>query len=802
MQTTITQYLTLFDQLREPCLALNASKQVIAWSDDLTLLSGLEAKAMLGLSQEQHPFLGQPSLQSLYFPSESRMTLYSAVSFGGVERLCVLQINWFEQGKENAWALCRIRPVQIDGGSESRFQKLFDESPDPVWIIENNQFVNCNDAAVRFLGYENKVQLLNTHPSKLSPPVQPDGIGSFEKAEAMMKTAIDRGIHRFEWVHVKADGTEFDAEVTLARLEIGGKKSIYCTWRDISERKKAEKQLALYASVFQHSGEALLISDANNRIVAVNQALENLCGYSQNELKGKNPKFLSAGQTLKSTYVDMWKGLDLQSFWQGELVDKRKDGSIYAKWASISVVKDGRGNTINYIASFTDLSARNEAEAKIDWLAHHDGLTELLNRHGLTLELDNAIEQCKNKGHKLALVFLDLDRFKVINDTLGHFVGDLLLNSVAERLTKLLRKQDILARLGGDEFIVVINELVSMECVLRVIDKITHELNKDYLIEGKVLHVTPSLGISLFPIDGMDADSLMRKADTAMYHAKESGRNNAQFYSVEMGKQSIIKMELERALWEATELGQFELFYQPILDLQDGKIGFEALLRWRHPNHGLVSPAMFISIAEESGSILEIGRWVLHNVFKQIKRWLAVGEQVSYVSINISTVQLYQPGLVEFIAQLLREYKMVPQHVVLEITESVAMERPHAAIKILNSLKALGVKIAMDDFGTGHSSLGYLQSLPIDILKLDRCFIKDMCCNKNDAAITAAAIALAHRFNMKTVAEGVETDEQLGALIELGCDKIQGYLFSRPQPASEISAMLTLVRKKCADKGL
>lgn len=793
-----SEYLEFLNELHDPYLAVDANGVVVAWSSYLEELSGLTAANMLGLNRSQHPFLSQSCFSELYVPTGQTSAIHATLNMNESDYYCELKVRWFGMGESDAWGLCRLQPIKLESDSESRFQKLFDESPDPVWIIENNQFVNCNEAAVRFLGYENKQQLLNTHPSKLSPEFQPCGLSSYDKAEAMMQAAIDNGIHRFEWVHVKADGTEFDAEVTLARLEIGGKNSIYCTWRDISERKKAEKQLALYASVFQHSGEALLISDANNRIVAVNQALESLTGYSQRELSGKNPAYLSAGQTLKSTYVELWKELNNHGFWQGELVDKRKDGSIFAKWASITVVKDEHENTLNYIASFTDLSARNEAEAKIDWLAHHDGLTELLNRHGLTLELDTAIEQCQEKGAKLALVFLDLDRFKVINDTLGHYVGDLLLNSVAERLTRSLRKRDILARLGGDEFVIVVNELTNMEEVLRVIDKITLELNKDYLIEGKVLHITPSMGVALFPIDAVDADSLMRKADTAMYHAKEMGRNNTQFYSAEMGKQSIVKMETERALWDAVELGQFELFYQPIVSLRDDTMGVEALLRWNHPTRGMVSPAMFIGIAEESGSIIEIGKWVLQTAFKQIKRWLEVGERLDYVSINISTVQLYQPGLEALLAQLLAEYSMDPACIVLEVTESVGMERPQTAIKILNDLKALGVRIAMDDFGTGHSSLGYLQSLPIDILKLDRRFIKDMCENDNDAAITAAAIALAHRFGMTTVAEGVETEEQLAVLAELGCDKIQGYLFSRPQPVGALSKMLDTVRNKWA----
>jgi diguanylate cyclase (GGDEF)-like protein/PAS domain S-box-containing protein len=554
-------------------------------------------------------------------------------------------------------------------------------------------------------------------------------------------------------------------------------------------RKDAEKvaeELRLYANAFHSSGEAMMISDRLNRIVNVNTAFTEQTGYSLDEVRGKNPRVLSSGKTPRAVYEDMWRCLQDNGYWNGEIWDQKKTGEVYPKWASISAIRDADHNVMFYIASYSDISERKANEARIDYLAHHDPLTGLINRYNLENRLDQALLSAHRDGLRVAVMFIDLDRFKTINDTLGHHVGDLLLIEVARRLRDGVRESDIVARLGGDEFIVVLTRITEAMDAAPLADKILRSLGQPYVFDGKELHSSPSIGIAVYPNDGEDGPALMKNADTAMYHAKERGRNNVQYFTSAMNAAASERLELENDLHQALRDNQLHLHYQPQVRSCDGRIfGVEALARWHHPVHGDISPLKFIPIAEESGLIEALGSWVLEAACRQLNAWRAEGIEDLRMAVNLSAQQLRSPDLVQAVDALLKRHGLKGSDLELEITESVAMENPERAIDQLQALRDLGIQLAIDDFGTGYSSLAYLKRLPIHVLKLDRTFVRDIETDPSDAEISAATLALAHNLGLKVIAEGVETEAQRDFLIRHQCDFMQGFLFSKPLPAEE-----------------
>jgi diguanylate cyclase (GGDEF)-like protein/PAS domain S-box-containing protein len=563
------------------------------------------------------------------------------------------------------------------------------------------------------------------------------------------------------------------------------------TVQDITERHLAEEKLELYANVFQHSGEAIMITDHDNRIVAVNPAFTRQTGYGLAEIAGKNPRTLASGRTSQETYNALWAALQESGYWQGELWDRNRDGVVYPKWAAISAIRDADGQITHYIASFTDISERKAAEERIEHLAHHDSLTGLFNRYNLEIRLSQALLSARRQGQYLAVLFIDLDRFKVINDTLGHHTGDQLLVEVAQRLRSCVRESDIVARQGGDEFVVVLAALDTPAEASPVAGKILRSLAEPYQIESDRLHSSPSIGIAIFPGDGEDAGTLMKHADAAMYHAKEQGRNNLQYFTAALNAAASERLLLERELRIAVETRQFELHYQPQFNANgpfDRPCAVEALVRWQHPQRGLIPPDHFIPLAEETGLIEAIGDWVLDEACRQLAEWKTMGVGPQRIAVNISAHQLRTAALVGRVADVLQRHRLAHDELELEITESVAMSDPANAIEQLEALRQLGVTLAIDDFGTGYSSLAYLKRLPIQVLKLDRAFVRDIESDENDAAISAATLALAHSLGLKVVAEGIETEGQSLFLRQHGCDLLQGYLYGRPEAAAALAA--------------
>ncbi len=560
--------------------------------------------------------------------------------------------------------------------------------------------------------------------------------------------------------------------------------------RDITERKNAEAEIQLAAKVFEQSSEAFLITDAQQRIVKVNPAFTEITGYTPDEVLGKTPKLLTSGRQGAKFYQRMWGEIQQNGHWQGEIWNRRKDGHDYPEWLSITRVADASGETKHFIAIFSDTTQRKAQEAKIRTLAYFDPLTGLANRTLLKDRIEHDLGQAKRHKTPLALLFLDLDHFKNINDSLGHAVGDELLVEVGRRLTGHLRAQDTLARLGGDEFVAVLPD-TDANGVTHLAQSLLDLLAQPYSLTDHELNVTPSIGIALCPEDGQDFETLYRCADTAMYRAKQDGRNCFRFFTHELQSSSIRRLTLENALRRALERNQLYLHYQPQQCLRTQRVlGVEVLLRWQHPELGSVSPAEFIPIAESSGLILPIGEWVLRSAAEQVKTWIDSGLPEMMLAVNLSAVQFRQPQLLRTVTGILNETGLPAHCLELELTESVAMHDPLGAIATMDALHQQGIRMSVDDFGTGYSSLNYLKRFKVYKLKIDQSFVRDVPGDPEDALIVGAIINMAHSLGLTTIAEGVETAEQQQFLKDKGCDEIQGYLFSRPLPPQELERLL------------
>jgi len=552
------------------------------------------------------------------------------------------------------------------------------------------------------------------------------------------------------------------------------------------------ERLERLAATFALHPDPILITDADNLIIEVNPAFTAMTGYAAEAVIGRNPSLLSSGHTAPEIYASLWQGLKENDNWQGEILDRRADGSVYPKWMSVSVVRDVDGSIRNHVAIFKDISERKQASEQIYRLMHNDPLTGLINRSAVESQLQQMLASARRDGSQLAAMLIDMDNFKQCNDTLGHHVGDRLLIEIANTLRHSVRASDVVARLGGDEFLVLVPDIENAMSVSAIASKLKRALSQAHDIDSRVLYATPTIGIALFPGDGEDAEALLKNAETAMYNAKALGRNTFKFFAASMNAAAHERMKLENALRMALEettlqdAPQFRLYFQPQLDIASGRItGLEALARWEHPEYGFIPPTTFIQIAEESGLIQPLGDWVFWEACRELRRFKDLGLNDVRIAVNLSTQQLRNESLPSAIRGALACFDLPPTELELEITESVAMHNPEITLAILGQLHDLGIVLAIDDFGTGYSSLSYLKHLPIHRLKIDRSFVRDISSDRDDYAICSAIIVLGHELGLDIIAEGVETEAQREFLQRLNCDMLQGFLYSKPVPAED-----------------
>ncbi len=557
-------------------------------------------------------------------------------------------------------------------------------------------------------------------------------------------------------------------------------------------RRQAEDKLQLAARVFENSAEGILVTDAANRIVMVNKAFTQVTGYSAEEVIGQNPRILSSGTQGPEFYRSMWHALKTRGEWHGEIENRRKSGEFYPEWLTISAVRNEAGELTHHVAVFSDLTARREIEERLNFLAHYDALTSLPNRILFTDRLQNALAQARKEGQRVAVAFLDLDRFQLINETAGPAAGDRLLQEISGRLAAAIHEGDSVCRLGGDEFALIFNHLASPDDAAGRIARIQDLLRRPVHALDHEIHCSASIGVAVFPDDAESVESLVKNADSAMYKAMEDGGNTFRFYRQDLNQRTAERLKLEGRLHHALERGEMMLWFQPLVSSISGRIiGAEALLRWQRADlGGMVSPADFVPLLEETGLIVPVGEWVLRTACEENARWRELTGEPLFVAVNLSAVQLADPGFAGRVADMLGELDFDARYLELELTESSVMRDAEAGIRALRELKTLGLRLSLDDFGTGYSSLSYLKRLPIDTLKVDRSFVRDIPGDAEATYLTRAIVAMGHSLRLEIVAEGVETPAQVALLRELDCDLLQGFHFSPAVPAERFRELL------------
>jgi diguanylate cyclase (GGDEF)-like protein/PAS domain S-box-containing protein len=626
-----------------------------------------------------------------------------------------------------------------------------------------------------------------------------NGYEFFGRERAARYRAVDRGIletgtefHEIEEHVSRRTGQRFFTEITKVpvRDTDGRIVGIQGLFSDVTQRIEAEREIRLLANVFESSHQAIMITDATPRILRVNAAFEQMTGYTEAEVRGRNPGMLRADIRPRGFYEDMWRRLEAQGRWDGELWNRRKDGSPYPELLSIGVVRDGQGNATHYVGQFADISERKATEARIEYLAHHDVVTELPNRALLADRAQVLFAQAARRRQKAGVLFLDLDRFKNVNDALGHDVGDELLREAGRRLSAAVRAADTVSRTGGDEFVILLSDLSHPEDAGRIARTLQERLAEPFRLDGREASVTCSIGIAIYPDNGRDLSELQRNADAAMYSAKARGRDRFCYYAPEMNERASDRLSVENDLRRALRGDEFYVEYQPQVSVAECRmVGMEALARWRHPERGVVAPGSFIPVAEETGLIVPLGERVLELACRQRREYLDGGLRAGVVAVNVSALQFRESQFVDTVRRVLRETQLPAPLLELEVTESVLMHGPDTVAATLNELAALGVGLAIDDFGTGYSSLSYLKHFPVRRLKIDQSFVREMTRDANSGAIVEAIIALGRVLKMSVVAEGVETQQQLDALRGFGCDDVQGYFIRRPASAADIAKL-------------
>ena len=674
----------------------------------------------------------------------------------------------------------------IDAGVN--FRQLFERSNDAIVLIEGNTIIDANPAAQRLFSCPEKTALVGKTLLDFSPASQPSGESSIMADASQSAQNFLDGNHRYEWEFGLPDGTSFWAEVLLTSVTLDHEFLSYAVLRDISARKATENSLLMAAQVFENSRDAIAITDRAHRVLAVNGAFTVNTGFSPLAIVGAELPNLHTGEHEPSFYQQIWDYVAANDHWEGELWSVRHNGEQYPVWVALTAIRDSADQISNYMAILSDITDRKRVEEHHRHLAEHDFLTDLPNRMLFLDRLHQALASARRKHTKVAVMFVDLDRFKGINDSFGHHVGDAVLKEVAARLTGCVRGVDTVSRQGGDEFVVILADIGGADQAAHVAGSVMHAVAQPVQYSDALkISLSVSIGISIYPGDGEDVDTLLKHADVAMYHAKQNGRNAFSFFNAEMNAHVIERVQMENKLRQALVNGEFELAYQPEINIASGMaIGVEALLRWRHPERGLLLPGQFMAVAEEAGLMVPIGEWVLRQACKQAATWHQAGFPV-VMAVNMSSGQFMHDHVVQNVDAALAESGLGAEYLDLEIKEDVIMSNNEKAIATVKALRERGVQLTIDDFGTGFSSLSHLRRFPLSKLKIDRSFVDDITRQPADAAIILAIIAVARSLKLRVTAEGVETAEQLHFLQQHGCDEYQGHYASMATPEPDLT---------------
>ena len=674
----------------------------------------------------------------------------------------------------------------------TRLRAIIDNSPIGIWFTDTDgryQFVNktfCNLVGVKeekFINTTNLVELLGETSAQRCLDSDTAALGQdFPHVSYEIISRLNAAPTLLEITKVKLKDTQ------------GKVVGLIGISKDITNQRQQEDDLKLANIVYQNSAEAMMITNIENKIIAINPALSEITGYSKSELIGKNPKIFSSGKQSPQFYQLMWAEIKRTGTWQGEIYNTRKDGSDYPEWLSINTIYDDDGKVFRRIALFSDITEKKKKDALILRQANYDSLTDLPNRRMFIDRLEQQIKVAHRKKQKFALIFIDLDKFKDVNDTRGHAYGDALLIEAGKRITHCVREVDTVARLGGDEFTIILSDLTDIYNVEAICQKVLLALSKPFNLSKMVTYITASLGVTIYPNDASTTLELLKNADQAMYLAKNLGRNQFCYFTASMQEQALNKLDLINDLRKAISLNQLEVFYQPIVELKTGAIRkAEALLRWKHPVRGMVSPAEFIPLAEESGLIVEIGDWVFKQTVQHVKKCKKLLGLDIQISVNKSPVQFRESIVqLDWLAYL-TENQLSGKNIVIEITEGLLMNNNTSTMERLSQFRAADIKLSMDDFGTGYSSLSYLKKFELDYLKIDQSFTKNLALGSEDMILSEAIITMAQKLGLKVIAEGIETAEQMKLLLDAGCDYGQGYYFSRPVPGDEFLQLLSRI---------
>jgi diguanylate cyclase (GGDEF)-like protein/PAS domain S-box-containing protein len=669
--------------------------------------------------------------------------------------------------------------------------KIFESGHDAILVTDAKaSIISVNPAFTEITGYGEQ-EVIGKNPRILA-----SGMHSKQFFAQMWEKLASKGRWSGEVWNRRKNGELYMCWLSISVLHDQGDNVTHYigVTSDITEHRRAEEQLRLTAKVVASSHDSIIITDTSGTIISVNPAFTEITGYSEPEVIGKNPRILNSGKQGKEFYAEMWGSLLKNGYWNGEVWNRRKDGGSYAGRLSINSLRDESGNVTHYVGVTSDITEYKMAQERVRHLAYYDQLTGLPNGSLMRDRVNQLVASAYRERREFTLLFIDLDNFKNVNDSLGHHVGDLLLQTIAGRLRSVVREMDTVARLGGDEFVVVLPD-VGAEGAERVARKVIGQVTNSYGVELHKINMTTSIGISVFPKDGPDIETLLKNAELALYQAKAKGRNNFAFFAEEMNVLALERMQMETDLRQALLNEELIVYYQPQISLVTRQvIGMEALIRWPHPRLQMIPPDQFIPIAEESDMIVELGEWVMHEACRQVREWQNRGLQTVPVAVNVSARQMRHDDFPEIVSSVLRKTGLDSGSLELELTERAVMADMDYTVNTMNQVGKLGVKFAVDDFGTGYSSLAYLRHLPLDKLKIDKSFVQDIAVDESDREISNTVIQLAHGLRLSVIAEGVETQQQMAILLGQGCDGAQGFLFGRPMPPHEFAAFLQASR--------